>query len=105
MGGFHEAVGERRRALSIQIMSLLTEHRSPETQSSRRPAGPWRELASRHTAGITVGLYWQPDGDEIFVEVTDEQTGDVFVLKPPKSAALSAFYHPYALWPRNGDTS
>jgi hypothetical protein len=106
LGGFHEAVRERRRALSVRIMSLLTEHRSPETQSSsRRPAGPWRELASRHAAGITVGLYWQPDDDEVFVEVADEQTGELFVLEPPKSAALSAFYHPYALWPRNGESA
>jgi hypothetical protein len=86
-------------------MSLLTEHRNPETPtSSRRPAGPWRELASRHAAGITVGLYWQPDGDEIFVEVTDEQTGEIFVLEPAKGEALSAFYHPYALWPRDGES-
>lgn len=106
MGGFHEAVRVRRRALSMRIMSLLTEHRSPEMQtSSRRPPGSWRELASRHSAGIAVGLYWQPDDDEVFVEVADEQTGEIFVLEPPKSAALSAFYHPYALWPRDGDSS
>ena len=86
-------------------MSLLTEHRSPETPtSSRRPRSPWRELASRQSAGITVGLYWHPDGDEIFVEVADEQTGEIFVLEPPNSQALTAFYHPYALWPRDGDT-
>ena len=106
MGGFHEAVRVRRRALSVRIMSLLTEHRSPETQtSSRRPPGSWRELASRHSAGIMVGLYWQPDDDEVFVEVADEQTGEIFVLEPPKSTALSAFYHPYALWPRDEDSS
>lgn len=87
-------------------MSLLTEHRSPETQtSSRRPPGSWRELASRHLAGITVGLYWQPDDDEVFVKVADKRTGEIFVLEPPKSTALSAFHHPYALWPRDGDSS
>jgi hypothetical protein len=106
LGGFHEAVRLRRGALSMRIMSLLTEHRSPETPTSlRRPPGPRRELASRHSAGITVGLYWQPDDDEVFVDVADEQTGELFVLEPPKSAALSAFYHPYALWPRDGDSS
>ena len=87
-------------------MSLLTEHRSPETPTSaRRPPSPGRELASRHSGGITVGLYWQPYHDEIFVEVTDEQTGEIFVLEPPKDAALSAFYHPYALWPRDGESA
>jgi hypothetical protein len=93
----------RPEAPSTRVMSLLTDNRSPETTtSSRRHARPWRELASRHSAGITVGLYWQPDADEVLVEVTDEQTGEIFVLEPPKSAALSAFYHPYALWPRDG---
>ena len=84
-------------------MSLLTEHRSPETPtSSRRPPSPWRELASRHSAGMTVGLYWQPDRDEVFVQVSDDQTGETFVLEPPKREALSAFYHPYALLAREG---
>jgi hypothetical protein len=78
-------------------MSLLIDNRSPETTtSSRRPHGPWRELASRHSAGITVALYWRPRGNEISVQVSDELTGERFVLEPPKSAALAAFYHPYA---------
>lgn len=89
----------------MRVMSLLIDNRNPEsTTSSRRPPRPWRELASRRSGSITVGLYWQPDGDEVFVEVTDEQTGETFVLKPPKSAALSAFHHPYALSPRDGDS-
>jgi hypothetical protein len=106
LGVFHEAERARPKAPSIRVMSLLIDSRNPETTaSSRRPPRPWRELASRRSAGITVGLYWQPEGDEVFVEVTDEQTGETFVLDPPKNAALSAFYHPYALWPRDGDTS
>jgi hypothetical protein len=104
LGVIHEAVGVRRQAPSVRVMSLLTDSRNPETTtSSRRTPHPWRELASRRTGGITVGLYWQPDGDEVFVEVTDQQTGETFVLEPPKSAALSAFYHPYAIWSRDGD--
>jgi hypothetical protein len=84
----------------------MTDNRKPGTATrSRRPPRPWRELASRHSAGITVSLYWQPDADEVFVQVTDEQTGEIFVLEPPKSAALSAFYHPYALRPRGGVSS
>jgi hypothetical protein len=80
-------------------MSLLIEHRSPTTTASSRRPGAWRELASRHTGGITVDLYWQPEGDEIFVEVSDELTGENFVLEAPKDSALAAFYHPYALRP------
>jgi hypothetical protein len=104
LGGFHEAGCAEPQARWLRVMSLLIDNRNPETPtSSRRPPRPWRELASRRSGAITVGLYWQPDGDEVFVEVTDEQTGELFVLEPPKSAALSAFYHPYALWPRDGD--
>ncbi len=89
----------------MRIMSLLTEHRSPADAHELAPS-PWSLARARvwHSAGITVGLYWQPDGDEIFVEVTDEQTGEIFVLEPPKSDALPAFYHPYALWPRDGQS-
>lgn len=85
-------------------MSILTEHRSPEVSvSSRRPSA-WRELATRHSGGITVGLCWQPQLDQVVVEVSDEQTGETFVVEPPKSAALAAFYHPYALRTENGDS-
>jgi hypothetical protein len=87
-------------------MSLLIDKRNLETTaSSRRLSRPWRELASRHSAGITVSLYWQPDVDEVFVLVTDEQTGEIFVLEPPNGAALAAFYHPYAFRPRDGVSS
>jgi hypothetical protein len=57
----------------------------------------WRELASRSSDGISVDLYWLPDEDEVRVHVSDERTGDEFVLEPPKQSALAAFYHPYAL--------
>jgi hypothetical protein len=61
-----------------------------------------RELASRRSGGVSVGLYWRPQGDEIVVRVGDELTGENFVLEPPKQAALDAFYHPYALRDRSG---
>jgi hypothetical protein len=57
----------------------------------------WRELASRNSDGISVDLYWLPDRDEVRVHVSDERTGEGFVLEPPKQSALAAFYHPYAL--------
>jgi hypothetical protein len=81
-------------------MSLLIDNRDPGTQKSSRrlrPRDPWRELASRRSAGITVGLFWRPEDDQITVKVSDELTGESFVLEPPKSAALEAFYHPYAV--------
>jgi hypothetical protein len=84
-------------------MSLLIDNRNPET-GSRQPSGPWRELASRRSAGITVGLYWRPDGDEISVQGSDELTGESFVVEPPKNAALAAFYHPYGFRSQEGGT-
>ena len=85
-------------------MSILTEHRSPEVSASPRRPSAWRELATRHSGGITVALYWRPEHDEVVVEVSDEQTGETFVVEPPRSAALAAFYHPYALRTENGDS-
>jgi hypothetical protein len=77
-------------------MNLLIENHKHEAARPRRAPSALRELASRRSGGITVGLYWRPQGDEIFVHVSDELTGESFVLEPPKSAALAAFYHPYA---------
>jgi hypothetical protein len=59
----------------------------------------WRPslVASRCSGGITVGLFWRPEGDEVFVHLSDVQTGESSVLEPPRDAALTAFYHPYAL--------
>jgi hypothetical protein len=79
-------------------MHVLIENRNPA--ASARDG--WRELASRRSGGITVGLYWRPQGDEVVVRVSDELTGESFVLEPPKSAALTAFYHPYALREQGG---
>jgi len=80
-------------------VSLLIEHRNPATTASLRRPGAWRELASRHSGGITVDLYWQQESEQVFVGVSDELTGESFVLEAPKDAALAAFYHPYALRP------
>jgi hypothetical protein len=84
------------RHVESRVMSLLIDNRNPETSpGSRRSVCGRRELASRHSAGITIGLYWRPEGDEITVEVSDELTGGSFVLEPSKRDALAAFYHPY----------
>jgi hypothetical protein len=63
--------------------------------TARRPEA-WYELASRQSGSALVRLFWRPREDSVFVYVQDETTGEDFVLDPPSSAALSAFYHPYA---------
>ena len=93
------------RTGSLVGVSLLTDNRNPETQTSSRrlrSTVPWRELASRHSAGITVGLFWRPDSDELSVRVSDELSGESFVLEPPRDAALAAFYHPFAYLDEKG---
>jgi hypothetical protein len=77
-------------------MNLLIESHKHESAAAGGASSTWRELASRRSGGITVGLYWRPLGDEVSVHVSDEATGESFVLEPPKGAALAAFYHPYA---------
>jgi hypothetical protein len=57
----------------------------------------WHELASRRSGNTLVRLFWRPREDDIFVYVRDELTGEDFVLEPPSSAALTAFYHPFAM--------
>jgi hypothetical protein len=57
----------------------------------------WYELASRRSGQTLVCLYWRPREDDVFVYVRDELTGEDFVLEPPSSAALTAFYHPFAM--------
>ena len=84
-------------------MAVLIENRIPERSTGLSvPADAWRELASRRAAGITVGLYWRPEGDELSVQVSDEVTGESFVVEPPTDAALAAFYHPYGFRGQEG---
>jgi hypothetical protein len=83
-------------------MHVLIENRNPDAPQGGDPPDDWRELASRWSGGIAVRLYWRPRGDEILVRVSDELTGESFVLEPPKNAALAAFYHPYALRKQEG---
>jgi hypothetical protein len=73
------------------------EHATRPSITPGRKPEPWYELASRRSGGTLVRLYWRPPKDEIIVCVKDRLTGERFVLEPPKSSALTAFYHPYAL--------
>jgi hypothetical protein len=73
---------------------LTTEH---ELDSMAAPNLPWRELAARRTGGAVVRLYWRPREDDVVVYIEEERSGAGFVLEPPSSDALTAFYHPYAL--------
>lgn len=76
MGGFHDAAGTPRKAPWGSQMSVLTEPRN----------------------------YWQPDLDEVFVQVCDDGTGECFVVVPRNEDALAAFHHPYAFRLENGAT-
>lgn len=104
MGGFHDAAGTPQKAPWGSQMSVLTEPRNPaESSASSRPSA-WRELAARRSGPIVVGLYWQPDVDEVCVQVCDDGTGECFVVVPRNEDALAAFHHPYAFRLENGAT-
>jgi hypothetical protein len=76
-------------------MSVST--RKSELAGPAPGSGPLRELASRQADGISVQLYWRPRCDDVIVRVSDGKTGDEFTIEPPRKAALTAFYHPYAM--------
>jgi hypothetical protein len=78
-----------------QLTADLDLDEAPGTAATR--SLPWRELAARRTGGTVVRLYWRPREDDVVVYVEDEASGVGFVLEPPNSDALTAFYHPYAL--------
>jgi len=61
-----------------------------------------RELASRTSGGLTVSLYWRPEDDQVLVHVSNELTGERFMLEPPSADALDAYYHPYSLVQQEG---
>lgn len=51
------------------------------------------ELDSRTDTFVTVALLWNPDTDEVFIEIsTDEDTNLVLV---PADEAMQAFHHPF----------
>ena len=60
-----------------------------------------RELDHRRSGGIDVTLLWAQDRREVLVCVSDDHTGDHFVISPGPSEALTAFRHPYAFAARH----
>jgi hypothetical protein len=62
-----------------------------------------RELHSRASAGIQVGLWWSPADGRTWVAVRDVRTGAGFVL-PVRAGerARDVFDHPYAHAARRG---
>jgi hypothetical protein len=86
------------RAHHGSVMNQSIPISGPEVpQVTTRQPEAWHELACRRTGGTLVRLYWRPRENDVFVYVKDEQTGEDFVLEPPKDSALTAFYHPFAL--------
>lgn len=57
---------------------------------------PRKELDGRSRDGLDVRLLWDPDHDELTVEVLDSRLGDSFELTIDPAHALDAFHHPYA---------
>ena len=55
-----------------------------------------RELAYRNQNGLEVTLLWDPDSNEVSVEVIDQLDESVFRLPVAGHLALDAFHHPYA---------
>jgi hypothetical protein len=56
-----------------------------------------RELDHRTTDGIDVWLLWREQDNRVLVAVTDEKTGDRFVIEVPEGErVLDVFEHPYA---------
>jgi hypothetical protein len=56
-----------------------------------------RELDSRTSDGIHVGLLWHPLDNHLSVAVNDTKTGEAFELKVRHDQhALDVFHHPYA---------
>jgi hypothetical protein len=98
-----------RRGTAVATGTIVREmKKATHDIETRRPITvadqpePWRELASRRSGGISVGLYWHPQADTVCVHVRDELTEEEFVLEPPRASALVAFYHPYGVMERNG---
>ena len=56
-----------------------------------------RELDHRTSDGIDVWLHWREQDNRVLVAVTDEKTGDRFVIEVPEGErVLDVFAHPYA---------
>ena len=58
-----------------------------------------RELATRENDGVEVSLYWNPAGNDAYVLVSDEKTGDCFEIEVGSRSPLDVFNHPFAYAP------
>jgi hypothetical protein len=57
---------------------------------------PRRELAHRLSSGIEVTLYWSPDDNTTYVEISQPATEEALLFNVPREQALDAFYHPFS---------
>lgn len=58
-----------------------------------------KELATRENDGVEVSLYWNPAGDDVYVLVSDERTGDRFEIEVGGRSALDVYNHPFVYAP------
>lgn len=60
-----------------------------------------RELDSRLADGLHVRLWWDPEGDLVWVSVLDTRSGDAFTIDVKDGQQpLDVFRHPFAYAPR-----
>lgn len=55
--------------------------------------GHMRELDSRSDDFVTVTLFWAPETDEVFIELSTEDDCEIFPV--PREEAMQAFQHPF----------
>jgi hypothetical protein len=60
------------------------------------PTDTFRELDHRTTDDVDVRLLWNPDTDQVSVEVIDVPSGALLRFRVDGRLALDAFQHPYA---------
>jgi hypothetical protein len=58
-----------------------------------------RELDRRSQDGLEVTLLWDPQTNEVSVDVVDDRHENSFTLTVDPGSALDAFHHPYAYAP------
>lgn len=58
-----------------------------------------RELAQRMHDGLEVTLLWDPQSNEVSIDVVDERIDTSFSVRVAAHAALDAFEHPYIYAP------
>jgi hypothetical protein len=51
------------------------------------------ELDSRSDTFVTISLLWNPDTDEVFIEISTD--GDCELIPVPTDEAMNAFHHPF----------